>query len=335
MENEIHKWDAASHSNPSTAVNHLNNIITNSITGAVKQGKLVSKPLVEIINVILTNGSYPDALKIAKIIPIHKTGDKKLLNNYRPIYVLNFLNKICEQMIHEILAGDIFVDLRKAFDLVNHEILLIKLERYGIRGTALNLLKSYLTNSIQLVQIRDHKSNQLPLKTVVPQGSVLSPLLFLIYINDIGNLPLKGSSNLCKVYWALSRPTFEMEYTYQHTCQQNSPSSGSSQESKWSPHIIVYDTFINSHFQYLNAIWGSASKSILHPLQLLQNKALKIICNLPYQTKEIFTITGLLPLKIIHEVNRCWWCVRVPPESRWGTGTDHVPGVTFGVENDC
>ncbi|KAJ8890760.1 hypothetical protein PR048_010269 [Dryococelus australis] len=55
----------------------------------------VSKPLVEIIKVILTNGTYPEILKIAKIIPIHKTGDKKLWDNYKPISVLHVLNKIC------------------------------------------------------------------------------------------------------------------------------------------------------------------------------------------------------------------------------------------------
>ena len=88
---------------------------------------------------------------------------------------------------------NIFLDLSKAFDTLDHTILSDKLRYYGIRGTAYNLLRSYLANREQFVELNDTASKTLHIVTGVPQGSILGPLLFLIYINDF---PL--SSNFFK-----------------------------------------------------------------------------------------------------------------------------------------
>ena len=172
---------------------------------------VISKSLESVVNSSLENGVVHDDWKMARVTPVYKNeGESNDENNFRPISVISkqviqyledhafismdqsaylkrhstqtSLHRVIDDWLDQInnnsLTGACLLDISKCFDSINHEILLKKLEMYGIAGNELNWFSSYLKNRKQMVYFQDCSDFQ-EVYSGVPQGSVLGPLLFL------------------------------------------------------------------------------------------------------------------------------------------------------------
>ena len=99
--------------------------------------------------------------------------------------ILQLLKDISNDNNSKDVTLAVFLDLSKAFDTIGHKILINKLEHYGIRGLCKNWFANYLCNRLQYTDIDGFQSSRMHISTGVPQGSILGPVLFLVYINDI------------------------------------------------------------------------------------------------------------------------------------------------------
>ena len=235
MEKEIRSLISQLPNKSSSGHDHISNKLLKGICEAI------SYPLMIIFNQSITQGIFPDIMKLADVIPLYKGKDKDEVINYRPMSLLMTLSKIlekiiykriyiyldkinilyesqygfrnkrsCEQAITELLGhilqakesnhhcASVFLDLSKAFDTLNHEVLLRKLDQYGIQGITNEWFKSYLSNrslrtKINIASNQIVYSEKFNITYGTAQGSCLGTLLFILFCNDIHLLPIYGT----------------------------------------------------------------------------------------------------------------------------------------------
>ena len=258
-------------------------------------------------------------MKIARVIPIFKSGDAQEFSNYRPVSILPQFSKILEKLFRNRLMSflndkqilyngqfgfrknhstsmailelveemttamdnsqssiAVFIDLKKAFDTVDHNILLKKLENYGITGLAYSWIHSYQNNRRQYVSINGTNSTCLNIACGVPQGPILGPIL--LYTDH----QLDWTDHIKRIKNKIARNVSVMNRV-KHLLNSHALHS-------------LYCTLIMPYLNYCCEAWGNTYKNRINPLHMLQKKATRICKHEGYlsHTRPIFLYFKIL-----------------------------------------
>ena len=322
-------------------------------------------------------GVFPDELKIAKVIPHFKTGNRNPVSNYRPISILPTLSKIFEKLIHkriyEFLESHniiydcqfgfrqkhstihavqtavtsvikslnasnqimgIFIDFSKAFDIIKHDILFKKLNHYGIRGIALELINSYFCNRKQYVYYDNQCYSDLSKISVgVLQGSVLGPLFFIVYVNDIINcmdssikfvmfaddtnifVSAKISEELySKANALLNNLRYYIDANYLHiNLKKSKYIHFKSCRARINTYPLIYDNFILEHVKSIKflgiiisdtLVWDEHIKFIINKLSKMSGSLYKLTRCIPGNMRKMIYF-ALINSQLIYGITIC------------------------------
>ena len=189
----------------------------------------------------------------------------------------------------------VFLDMSKVFDNVWHDGLLFKLKQNGISGSVLKLLSSYLNERKQRVLLNGHESDWGIVESGVPQGSVLGPLLFLIYINHLEKgikSKIKFFADDTSLFSIVTDPTLSAvelnhdlnlirQWAHQWKMSFNPDSNKQAIELLFS----LYYSIFSSHLSYGLVVWGDANRSYINTIKYLQKRALRCIVFANYDKK--------------------------------------------------
>ena len=146
------------------------------------------------INFCIENSIFPSDLKVADVTPAFKKKSKTSKDNYRPISILPNISKIYKRCLYNqmqtyfdniLSLGAVMTDLSKAFDCLHHELLIAKLDAYGFDIKSVELIQQYLSNRKQRVKVGNAYSSWKEMFYRIPQGSILGPLIFNIFLCDL------------------------------------------------------------------------------------------------------------------------------------------------------